>query len=1330
MSEFKESQITRDLSGHQPLYAFIDLTIDGHNISYFGNKDYNESVMSLNVERKGKSNQDLSGSTFDIELYDDTALRIEELLANAIPVGKNWKTAKQLKDTGNDVTKGNIEWKQSEEKKKDEEAEKSNTYTKDDEKKDKDHKEGTKKNVKAKQEGNVRCRYGWCNRKGQVIEDISLIGKALKYTLNFEGPALTLTLNCVAEADVTSTQKLNMTFDVATYGGKPSEIVRAMCQKAGIEIGRIVETKPILGEDGKPKEFKTETKNMREFISDELLEKSEPLDSDKPGYRYFTQVVDGVEKAYFVPNEMYGDMTVVTYKKMEENTTSTSTTTANAQGNTSGDAYLKVMGVSTPVLGSNTSSDVSVTGSGKVIFVGDARVKDLSESVPNNKDIVYVYDDKANYRWLKDNIDKIKSLTTLGSRVYMMLGLNDLDNIINYVEYYNQLAKEFESIGVQFFVVSILPVFMAKSNIKNSKIFAFNRAIKQNKCRELHYVDIYNSILLSLKSNNTKSDGISYNKRLMQDVYSRIVYYKDIQVETVTNRDIANKGRVINGVEFTTHSVPDMLSRSAYQGNVFDDEMFGDDAFLESTITKYLAVAIAEADNSDIAELISELKNYESYLISDRDNTLHHDVLGLDLNKTVSTALALKEKPDINNITKAFLKVIGKDKISDDVTKYVDLVNNFTGSVKGDKKSIDTYVGAVSSLFGNNKDVAKISSTVTDAIKLISENRDKVLNNKNTNKVELYGGIADSIVGKLLPSQSANIGKIKDKITSVMSLDKDKIKSGDYTEIESLLSKELGIDNTKLDKYVSTAKALVEIYKNKEYFDIKDTKFMAKDLLASVVGKEKVEKVQKYVDTAQSIYSALNGNKDITSISGAIRNLSDVLGKKSKISKYIDSASSMLDIVNKGQIGTKIFDTNNGIGGIIKERLPQLTKEGSLGGIIASTTGISNTSTSEVLKANLPKDVASGVTGLNGALNNATNGAKVDIGKDGITDEEMKKGVRSITFGGKKQKMEICGEFEIYTGRRDSQVISFSPEFESDKIATDKVPTNALSIDSVRNEMLECTIEGIGGSLASDAYKDRADSSTGVGVVLGMSGSSFKNLESSAASMWSRYFSSVYGASLEIMGNTKVKFNGHIKIAVYTKFGFLHHTSGIYHIQGITDTISDGMFTTSLDLQKNSDQAKKKLKGEGAKKLDENKISDTDGKYWVKQGSWVTLEGCIAGVPNALEDLGKWFFDRTGKKLVCTAGTNGDHAAGEHSHATGWKMDVNDWGGPEGLTGGWIVTPDESSWGSLCVEFIEYGRSLGLGMNYETNHIDICMDGKEWNENNPGGAKDNGGYRG
>ena len=240
--------------------------------------------------------------------------------------------------------------------------------------------------------------------------------------------------------------------------------------------------------------------------------------------------------------------------------------------------------------------------------------------------------------------------------------------------------------------------------------------------------------------------------------------------------------------------------------------------------------------------------------------------------------------------------------------------------------------------------------------------------------------------------------------------------------------------------------------------------------------------------------------------------------------------------------------------------MPNIAQAGTLGGVVASTVGISPTSTKEVLKAYVPKGVDSGVTKVNGSPTDGTKtGQSSNVTKDGISDEEMKKGVRSVTFGGKKTKMEICGEYEIYTGRPDGRVISFSPEFESDNIATNKVPTSALTIDGVRNEMLECTIEGVGGALASDAYMERSnqEGSSNVGVVLGMSGSSFKNLESSAASMWSRYFSSVYGASLEILGDTRVKFQGHIKIAVYTKYGFLHHTSGIYNIQGITDTISD-----------------------------------------------------------------------------------------------------------------------------------------------------------------------------
>lgn len=146
---------------------------------------------------------------------------------------------------------------------------------------------------------------------------------------------------------------------------------------------------------------------------------------------------------------------------------------------------------------------------------------------------------------------------------------------------------------------------------------------------------------------------------------------------------------------------------------------------------------------------------------------------------------------------------------------------------------------------------------------------------------------------------------------------------------------------------------------------------------------------------------------------------------------------------------------------------------------------------------------------------------------------------------------------------------------------------------------------------------------------------------------------------------------------------------------------------------------------DGTKKIEEVE----KGQYWVKQTSNVTLVGCIEGTLQALEDLGKWFYEKTGHKLVVTAGTNGNHAQGEHSHANGWKLDVNDWFGEEGLQGGYLINEDDSP-GSVCIDFINFGRSLGLGMNFEYDHIDICMDGTEWNEDNPGGIHNNGGYRG
>ena len=125
-------------------------------------------------------------------------------------------------------------------------------------------------------------------------------------------------------------------------------------------------------------------------------------------------------------------------------------------------------------------------------------------------------------------------------------------------------------------------------------------------------------------------------------------------------------------------------------------------------------------------------------------------------------------------------------------------------------------------------------------------------------------------------------------------------------------------------------------------------------------------------------------------------------------------------------------------------------------------------------------------------------------------------------------------------------------------------------------------------------------------------------------------------------------------------------------------------------------------------------------KYWVKQHGRVSLDGAQPQTLNAIDVLGKWFYERTGRPLVVTSVTDGgSHTDGEHSHYKGWKFDVNDYGsGAEGT-----LTTDDNQKGSLADEFVRFGQSLGLGMNYEKVgtdgiHIDVAVDGTQWADEN------------
>ena len=124
-----------------------------------------------------------------------------------------------------------------------------------------------------------------------------------------------------------------------------------------------------------------------------------------------------------------------------------------------------------------------------------------------------------------------------------------------------------------------------------------------------------------------------------------------------------------------------------------------------------------------------------------------------------------------------------------------------------------------------------------------------------------------------------------------------------------------------------------------------------------------------------------------------------------------------------------------------------------------------------------------------------------------------------------------------------------------------------------------------------------------------------------------------------------------------------------------------------------------------------------EGKYWIRQTNDVSIEGAQPQTLDALDLLGKWFYEKTGKPLVITSVTNGSsHTDGKYSHYAGWKIDANDWGsGAEGS----FIDDYNMLRGPLADAFVAYGQSLGLGMNREKEgtdnvHFDISVAGEQW----------------
>lgn len=113
-----------------------------------------------------------------------------------------------------------------------------------------------------------------------------------------------------------------------------------------------------------------------------------------------------------------------------------------------------------------------------VIFVGDSRFVQMHQAM-GETGVNYVAQGWMGYDWLKDTaIPQIDPFVGKGSKIVINLGVNDIDNIDNYIALVNQKAAEWNAKGAKVYYATVNPVAEDFPKFKNFRVEEFNNKLK------------------------------------------------------------------------------------------------------------------------------------------------------------------------------------------------------------------------------------------------------------------------------------------------------------------------------------------------------------------------------------------------------------------------------------------------------------------------------------------------------------------------------------------------------------------------------------------------------------------------------------------------------------------------------------------------------------------------------------------------------------------------------------------------------------------------------------------------------------------------------------
>ena len=166
---------------------------------------------------------------------------------------------------------------------------------------------------------------------------------------------------------------------------------------------------------------------------------------------------------------------------------------------------------------SNTNSNSGVSNS-YVIMLGDSRCVQMKSHVGAGSEI-WSCKGSMGLSWMKSTgVPNVESKIGKGTKVVIMMGVNDLYQPEAYITYINQKANEWANKGAKTYFVSVNPVDGTYSNL-TSKIVSFNSKLKSNLNSNVRYIDTYNYLV---SSGFSTSDGLHYKSETSRKIYNYI----------------------------------------------------------------------------------------------------------------------------------------------------------------------------------------------------------------------------------------------------------------------------------------------------------------------------------------------------------------------------------------------------------------------------------------------------------------------------------------------------------------------------------------------------------------------------------------------------------------------------------------------------------------------------------------------------------------------------------------------------------------------------------------------------------------------------------------